>query len=71
MKFISDLKQGDRISDIYLCKYKQTATTATTFKSRIGEKRNGYSLAAVVVAVIIAKSGPKRKTHTQRHRKGD
>ena len=27
MKFISDLKQGDRISDIYLCKYKQSATT--------------------------------------------
>lgn len=27
MKFIKDLKEGDRISDIYLCKYKQSAVT--------------------------------------------
>ncbi len=27
MKFIKDLKEGDRISDIYLCKYKQAAVT--------------------------------------------
>lgn len=27
MKFIKDLKEGDRISDIYLCKHKQAAVT--------------------------------------------
>ena len=27
MKFIRDLKEGDRISDIYLCKHKQAAVT--------------------------------------------
>lgn len=27
MKFIADLQQGDRVSDIYLCKYKHSATT--------------------------------------------
>ena len=27
MKFIKDLKPGDRIADIYLCKYRQRATT--------------------------------------------
>ena len=29
MKFIETLKDGDRISDIYLCKNKATATTKT------------------------------------------
>lgn len=27
MKFIKDYKEGDRVSDIYLCKHKQTAVT--------------------------------------------
>ncbi len=27
MKFIKDLKEGDRVSDIYLCKHKQSAVT--------------------------------------------
>ena len=27
MKFIRDLKEGDRVSDIYLCKHKQAAVT--------------------------------------------
>ena len=27
MKFIGNFKEGDRISDIYLCKYKQAAMT--------------------------------------------
>lgn len=27
MKFIQDYKEGDRVSDIYLCKHKQLATT--------------------------------------------
>ena len=27
MKFINELKEGDRVSDIYLCKHKQAATT--------------------------------------------
>ena len=27
MKFIQDYKEGDRVFDIYLCKYKQSATT--------------------------------------------
>ena len=27
MKFIKDLKPGDRIADIYMCKHKQSATT--------------------------------------------
>jgi len=27
MKYIKDLREGDRISDIYLCKYKQAAVT--------------------------------------------
>mgnify|MGYP001050882497 CR=1 FL=1 len=27
MKYIKDLREGDRISDIYLCKYKQSAVT--------------------------------------------
>ncbi len=27
MRFIKDLKQGDRLSDIYMCKYKQEAVT--------------------------------------------
>ena len=27
MKFLAELKEGDRISDIYLCKHKQSAVT--------------------------------------------
>ena len=27
MKFIKDYKEGDRVSDIYLCKHKQAAVT--------------------------------------------
>ena len=27
MKFIKEMKDGDRVSDIYLCKYKQSAVT--------------------------------------------
>ena len=27
MKFIKDLKEGDRIADIYLCKHRQAAVT--------------------------------------------
>ena len=27
MKYIKDLKEGDRVSDIYLCKHRQSATT--------------------------------------------
>ena len=27
MKFINEIREGDRISDIYLCKYKQSAIT--------------------------------------------
>ena len=27
MQFIQDYKEGDRVSDIYLCKHKQLATT--------------------------------------------
>ena len=27
MKFIRDLKEGDRLFDIYLCKHKQGAVT--------------------------------------------
>ena len=27
MKFIKDYKEGDRVSDIYLCKHKQSAVT--------------------------------------------
>ena len=27
MKFIKDLKEGDRVFDIYLCKHKQAAVT--------------------------------------------
>ena len=27
MRFINELKEGDRISDIYLCKHKQSAVT--------------------------------------------
>lgn len=27
MKYIADLKEGDRVSDIYLCKYRQAAVT--------------------------------------------
>ena len=27
MKFIRDLKEGDRVFDIYLCKHKQAAVT--------------------------------------------
>ena len=27
MKYIKDLKEGDRVSDIYLCKHKQSAVT--------------------------------------------
>lgn len=43
MKFISDLKQGDRISDIYLCKYKQSATTKNgkTYDNVILQDRTG------------------------------
>ena len=29
MKFIKDLKPGDRVADIYMCKHKQSATTKT------------------------------------------
>ena len=27
MKYIKDLKEGDRVFDIYLCKHKQSAVT--------------------------------------------
>ena len=49
MKFISDLKQGDRISDIYLCKYKQSATTKNgkTYDNVILQDRTGSSDAKV------------------------
>ncbi len=29
MKFIKELKEGDRVFDIYLCKHKQEAVTKT------------------------------------------
>lgn len=29
MKYIKDLKEGDRVFDIYLCKHKQSAVTKT------------------------------------------
>ena len=43
MKFIKDLKEGDRISDIYLCKHKQAAVTKNgkTYENVILQDKTG------------------------------
>ena len=58
MKFIKELKEGDRVFDIYLCKHKQEAVTKNgkPYESVILQDKTG-TIDAISRAVVVTQLG--------------